>query len=183
MFFHELTFDTPQLAQFLARTANTQPPVEARIVLSFSSDEVEVISPQIFPREFALGIDCMSLDLRLSSLAQVCNSSFPEAFISKVEHLYIRGAQYSQGDIDDSQWLEVLHPFTGVKYLYLSRDFTSRMAPALQQELAGEILPSLQKLFLWDLHLSEPVQGAIGKFVAARQLAGRPIAVCQWDKQ
>jgi hypothetical protein len=178
-FFYQFIFDTPQLAQFVARSPNTQPPVEARIV--FSSGEVEVISPQILPREFVLGINCTRLDRRMSSLTQVCNSSFPEAFISKVEHLYICGAQYSQDYIEDSQWLEVLYPFTGVKYLYLSRDFTSRMAPALQ-ELVGEVLPSLQKLFLWDVHLSGPVQGAIGKFVAARQLAGHPVVVCQWDR-
>jgi hypothetical protein len=180
-FFYQLIFNTPQLAQFLARSPNTQPPAaEARI--SFSDNEVEIISPQILPRDFALAISCTRLDRRLSSLTQVCNSSFPEAFISKVEHLYIRGDPYWQDDIEDSQWMEVLHPFTSVKYLYLSGEFPSRMAPALQ-ELAGEVLPSLQKLFLSDLHLPEPVQVAIGKFVAARQLAGNPIAVCQWDRK
>ncbi|KAI0260331.1 hypothetical protein BGY98DRAFT_1119914 [Russula aff. rugulosa BPL654] len=105
----------------------------------------------------------------------------PEAFIPAVEHLYIYEIIFAtrwQDDIEDSQWLEVLHPFTAVKYLYLSREFTSRMAPALQ-ELAGEVLPSLQNLFLEDLLSSGgPVQGAIGKFVVARQLA-----VSYWDRE
>ena len=87
-----------------------------------------------------------------------------------------------QDDIEDNQWLDVLHPFTAVKYLYLSREFASRMAPALEK-LAGEVLPSLQNLFLEGLYPSGPVQGAIGKFVAARQLAGHPIAVSHWDKK
>ena len=99
-----------------------------------------------------------------------------------VEHLYIIDYRPRwQDDIVHSQWLEVLHPFTAVKYLHLPQRFVSRIVPALE-ELAGEALPSLQKLFMEDLHPSEPVQGAIEKFVAARQLASRPIAVSHWDK-
>ena len=182
--FHQLIFDTPQLAQFIGRTPNIRPPVEARIV--FSDRYVDITSPRTFPRTFVLGIRCRQSDWQLSSLPQVCSSSFPVAFIPTVEHLYICEGKYWQprwqNDIEDSQWLEVLRPFTAVKYLYLSHEFTSRIAPALQ-ELAGEVLPSLQTLFLEDLHPSRPasVQGAIGKFVAARQLAGHPIAVSHWD--
>ena len=131
-----------------------------------------------------LGISCRQSDWQLSSVTQVCSSSFPEAYISTVEHLYICEDKYMkprwEDDIEGSQWLEVLHPFTAVKYLYLSREFASRIVPALQ-ELAGEVLPSLQNLFLEDLHPSEPAQGAIGKFVAARQLASHPIAISHWD--
>jgi hypothetical protein len=178
-FFHKLIFDTPQLAQFIARTPNTQPPVEARIV--FSSRDVVVIFPRTFPRGFSLEISCGESDWQLSSLAQVCSSSYPKAFIPTVEHLHIDNAELDwQDDIEDSQWLEVLYPFTAVKYLYLSQELTSRIAPALQ-ELAAEVLPSLQNLFLEDIRPSGPIQGAIGKFVAARQLAGHPIAVSYWD--
>jgi hypothetical protein len=122
----------------------------------------------------------------LSSLAQVWSSSFAEAFTPTVELLYIhKFGPHWQDDIEDSQWLEVLHPFTAVKYLYLSREFASLIAPALQElaRVATEVLPSLQNLFLKDLHPSGPVQGAIGKFVAARQLNGHPIAVSQWDRE
>jgi hypothetical protein len=178
--FYQIAFDTPQIAQFVARSPITQPPVKARIVVSL--DEDKFISTQILPREIVLGISCAELDLWLPCLAQVCDSSFPEAFISKVEDLYICGHPYPQDDIEGNQWLEVLHRFNAVKYLYLSQGFTSRLAPALQH-LAGEALPSLQKLLLWDLHVSRPVREAIGKFVAARQLSGRPIVVCQWDRK
>ena len=177
-FFHQLIFDTPKLTQFIARTPNTQPPVEARI--AFSDRDVVVTCPGTFARSFSLGISCRQSDWRLSSLAQVCSLSFPEAFIPGVEVLYIYEHEYFQprwqDDIEDSQWLEALHLFTAVKYLYLSQELASRIAPALQ-ELASEVLPSLQNIFLEDLHPSVPVQGAIGKFVAARQLAGHHIAV------
>jgi hypothetical protein len=172
-FFHQLIFDTPQLARFVARTTNgTQPPVEARILFSFCNAEVT------FPwRRFSLTIKCRQLDWQLLSLAQVCSLSFPETFIPTVEHLYISNSDlHWQDDIEDSQWLEVFHPFTAVKYLYLSKGLASRIVHALQ-ELAGEVLPSLQNLILQDLHPSGPAQGAIEKFVAARQRTGHPIAV------
>ena len=183
-FLHQLIFDTPQLAQFVVRTPNTQIPVEARI--AFSSRDFVVTCPRTFARSFSLKISCIHLDWQLSSLTQVCNSSFPEAFIPTVEQLCIYEEKYLQPhwqhDIEDcSQWLELLHPFTAVKRLYLSREFTSHIAPALQ-EFVGDVLPSLEDLFLEDLHPSGPVHGAIGKFVAARQLSDHPIAVSYWDR-
>jgi hypothetical protein len=170
-FFHQLIFNTPQIARFVARSPNIQPPVEARIVFVFDTIVVT------FSTSFSLGIRSIRgnlSDLQLSSLAQICSSSSPEAFIPTVEHLYICGAQDWRVYIEDSQWLEVLRPFTAVKYLYLS----SRMAPPLQN-LAGEVLPSLQNLFLEDYR---PVLGlgAIRKFVDARQLVGHPITVSHW---
>jgi hypothetical protein len=190
MFFHQLIFDTPQLAQFLARTPNIQPPVEAGI--TFSDRYVEVTSPRTFPRKFMLGIRCRPSDWQLSSLAQVCSSSVPQVLVptGTVERLDICEMGYGlprwQDDIEDSQWLEVLHPFTALKELHVSREFLPRIAPAFQ-DLAGErvteVLPALQSLFLEGLNWypSGPVQEAIEKFVAARQLAGHPIAVSHWD--
>jgi hypothetical protein len=185
-FFHQLIFDNPQLVQFYARTPNIQPAVEAGIV--FFNDKVLITSPSTYPRNIEWRISCNQSDWQLSSLAQVCSSSLPEAFIPTVERLYIYENEYNrprwQDDIEDSQWLEVLQPFTALKDLHLSREFLPRIAPAFQ-ELAGErvteVLPALQSLFLEELHPSGPVWEAIEKFVAARQLAGHPIAVSHWD--
>jgi hypothetical protein len=186
MFFHQLIFDTPQLAQFVARTSNIQPepPVEAHITFR---REVAIASSWTVPRkfDFEFRISCRQSDWQLSSLTQICSSSFPEAFISTVEHLYICESKYVwQDDIEDSQCLEVLHPFTALKILHVSREFLPRIALAFQ-ELAGErvteVLPTLQSLFLEELPPSGPVREAVEKFVAARQLAGHPIAVSHWD--
>jgi hypothetical protein len=184
--FHQLIFDTPQLAQFLARTPIIQPPIEARIV--FSDFYVEVSSPRTLSRRFALRINCRQSDWQLSSLAQVCHSSFPQILIPMVEHLYICEGKYDrprwQDDIEVNQWLEVLNPFTALKDLHVSREFLPRISSVFQ-ELAGErvteVLPALQSLFLEELHSSGPDQEAIEKFVTARQLAGHPIAVSHWD--
>jgi hypothetical protein len=101
-----------------------------------------------------------------------------------VEQLSIRESILSklvwQDDIEDSQWLELLHPFTGVKDLYLSKEFSPGVARSLQ-ELGGggttEVLPSLQSLCLKELHSLEPFEQAIGKFVAARRLSNYPVDI------
>jgi hypothetical protein len=103
-----------------------------------------------------------------------------------VEHLFIHEQKYVslswQEDIETSQWLELLHPFTAVKDLYISREFTPRITPTLQDLVGGrvtEVLPALQTLFLEDT-LPSGVQETIDKFVAARELAGHRIAVSHW---
>ena len=78
-FFHYLILDTPQLAQFIGRTPKLQALDEAQVV--FSDRLVEITSRQTLSRSFALGISCRQSDWQLSSLAQVCRSSFPEFLI------------------------------------------------------------------------------------------------------
>ena len=79
-------------------------------------------------------------------LTQLCGSSFLRALILAVEHLYSLETGFSQprwqDDIESSRWLELLHPFTAVKDLYISSKFTPRIASALK-----EALPSLQNPF------------------------------------
>jgi hypothetical protein len=76
--------------------------------------------------------------------------------------------------------------FATVKDLYISREFTPRIAPALKKligETVTKVLPALRTLFLEEPSPSGPVQGAIEQFIAARQLASRPIAVSHWDRK
>jgi hypothetical protein len=105
-----------------------------------------------------------------------------------LEDLYIHERpsweSYWQDNVENTQWLELLRPFTDVKNLYLSKQFAPRIAPALQ-ELVGdrttEVLPTLQNIFLEELEPSGPIQEAIGQFVSARQVTGQPVAVSHWD--
>ena len=188
-FFHQLIFDTPQLAQFISRSNRRQkdgPPNEARVV--FSDSRVIVLLPEPFAYWLELEISCKQSDWQLSALAQVCSSSFPRDFIPTVEHLYIilelGFAQLRwQHDIENSQWLELLHPFTGVKKLFLSQNIAPRIAPALQEFVGGranEVLPALQSIHLEVLHPLGVVPEVIGQFVTARHLSGHPIAVIPW---
>lgn len=190
-FFHQPVFNTPQLARFISRTPTLRLHNQSQL-LCFSDWGASVIFPRAgtSDRALQLGILCEQSDWQLSSLAQVCTSSFPHAFIPTVEHLSVLEETHSpphwQDEIKKSQWLELLHPFTAVKNLYVSREFAPRIAPSLQELVGGratEALPALQKLFLEEIHLSRPVKKAIGKFVAARRLSDHPIAVSKWERE
>jgi hypothetical protein len=176
-FFHQLVFDTPQLTQFISRTPKFKTHNEAHMV--FSHRQVSVIFPQAFDGALELAISCRQPDWQLSSLAQ----SFPQALIPMVERLYIRlgfPRLYRQDNIDSSQWLELFHPFTAVKHLYLSQESVPSITAVLQElvgERVTEVLPALQVLYLEKPLSSGPVQEAIGQFVAERQLAGHPIII------
>ncbi|KAI0288901.1 hypothetical protein BC826DRAFT_650996 [Russula brevipes] len=131
----------------------------------------------------SLQIQCKATDWQLSSLAQFCDSPFPSLF--NIEHLEIGEEKYLrplhwQEDVEHTQWLEVLRPFTTVKNLSLSKEFIPRVVPALQ-ELSGDgtmgVLPALQSIFLPEVSLSGPVMEALGQFITARQLSGHPVVV------
>ena len=188
-FFHQLIFDTPQLVRFISRTPKFETN-DGECRLAFSSHHCSVTFPQTSDWTLTLVIRCTQTDWQLSSLAQICNSSFPQSPIHTVEHLYIFNFENftlnGQDDIENSQLLQLSHPFSTVKDLYISREFTPHIAPVFQ-ELVGEtvtgVLPALRTLFLEDPPTSSPVQKAIERFTAARQLARLPIAVSHWDRK
>jgi hypothetical protein len=189
-FFHQLIFNTPHLAQFISRSSRRQKDEaynEAHVF--FSNSHVHIWLPGPIGLGLELGISCRQSDWQLSAVAQVCSSSFPQAFIPTVEHLYIRedyileeGSSQAcwQDDIENSQWLELLHTFTAVKDLFLSQKFAPRIAPALQElvgERVDEVLPALQSIFWEGLHPGVVPEG-IRQFVTAR--ASHPIGVIPW---
>jgi hypothetical protein len=187
-FFHQVVFDTPQLVQFISCAPKLESYDEACIeffdlwaTITLSGRDNQGLRLRFF---------CEQSDRQLSSLAQFCASSFPQALIPMLEHLWILENEYLrpfwQG-VENTQWLELFHPFTTVKNLYLSRGIVPRIVPTLQ-ELAGErvteVLPNLQSIFLEDLQESRFVPETIRQFIAARQLrvSGSPIAISDWTR-
>ena len=83
--------------------------------------------------------------------------------------------------------LEVLHPFSAVKNLYLSKEIILCIAPTLRS-LTGnrmtEILPNLENILLEEGKPSRPFQELedIKQFFAARQLTGHPITTVPWQR-
>jgi hypothetical protein len=179
-FFNQIDFDTPRLAQFIKRT----PRLKKRDAHVQFSDYLARVTLAL--GTFDMAISCIEPDWQLSSIEQVCNSSFHH--LSMVEDLYI-DHQYSKpvwndAAIENSLWLQLLLPFAAVKNLYLSKEFAPGITAALQ-ELVGdriiEVLPSLQNIFVKGLEPSGPFQENIGQFVAARQLSNHPIAISDSD--
>jgi hypothetical protein len=177
-FFHQLISDSPRLTQFMSRTPKFKAHNEALVV--FSSYDVSVTLPHTSDAVLQFRISCSQSDRQLSSLAQVCSSSINQALISTIERLRIRNESHWQDDSENSQWLELFRPFTAVKHLYTSSKFLPHIAPALKElvgERVTEVLPALQTISLYGPLPPGPVQETIGQFVAARQLAGCPIAI------
>ena len=185
--FNDIHFDTLELNQFISRTPTLEAYNEAH--LTFYSREALVRLQSEGPdyRVVQVIILCQVSDWQLSSLAQISTLSL-HLFLT-MEDLYIYEDLDSpsdwKDDIENTEWFDLLLPFTAVKNLYLCKKFAPRIAPALQ-ELTGrrtaEVLPALKKLFLEGFRPSEPVQEGIAQFISARQLTNHTIAVSLWDR-
>ena len=190
-FFNQIIFNTPQFMQFISRTPRLKTFQKAHI--SFCSDRwvdlacVQLSSQTSGNGRLVVNVRCKELDWKVSSMEQVCTLSLPP--LSTLEDLYIVGyivRRHQQSDrqdnIEDALWLELLHPFTTVKNLYISEVFAPHIVHALQELVGGratEVLPTLQNIFLEYLRPWGPVWEGIEKFVAARQ---EPIAVSKWER-
>jgi hypothetical protein len=181
--FHQVTFETPQLAQFIGRIPHLRARDEARVL--FSDDKVSITLPGPFDQGLDLEVRCEQLDLQLAFVTQSCSSSFPQALITTVERLYIWYWPDDRPDnIENSKWLELLRPFSSVKGLYLSRELVPCIAATLQGltgERVTEVLPALQEILVEGIHPSGSDQDAFEPFIAARQLSDQTIAISDWD--
>jgi hypothetical protein len=127
--------------------------------------------------------DTWDPQLQLPSLVQACGSLFSP--FPSLEHLGIYKSAYwpfpLQYEVGNTQWMELLRPFFAVKGLVLDGPFVLSVASALQElvgERATEILPALQNIFLKGFQSSgAPAPEGITKFIAARELSGRPVIV------
>jgi hypothetical protein len=184
-FFNDIVFDTPQLMQFISRTPMSREFKKAHFSLRNREADLDFLSQTSDDGSLKVNILCRGLEWQLSSLEQVCTLCLPP--LSMLEDLYIYEVPYSppdwKDDIENGLWLQLLHPFTAVKNLYLSEEIALRIGPALQELAEGrttEVLPALQNIFLEGLESSGPVQEGIGKFVAARQVTSLPVVVSSW---
>ena len=187
-FFRQILLDISPLSRFLRCTAMLEELNEAHVVIGNDSIQVESLQPiPEFDNRSGLRIACEGMNDQTSSLVQVITSLFPSLYV--VEDLYIYGSEKSlkgwRDDTENTQWVEILRPFTAVKNLSVCKEFARRITPALQ-ELEGErvtdLLPALKNLWLDELEPTGRTQKAIKQFVAARRLLARPVAVSYWDR-
>jgi len=175
VFLHQLVFDTPQLLQFFSRANGFK--VHPRANVRFCGDFVRVSlysqTKTSSSREFTLLIKCRDTDWQLSSLAQFCSSFLPPLSTVQLLNLY-GGPTQSLDDMEVTQWLELLQPFTAVKNLYICDELAPHIVPALQGETG--VLLALKYLILDRRQSSGHVQEAIEGFTAERQLSGHPVA-------
>jgi hypothetical protein len=135
IFFHQDIFDTPQLAQFISRTPQLKTLDKARVHFLEVVQSYIIILGTCDQSFIHVEIQCGRLDLQLASLTKVCSLCFPQALINMVKCLYMECDW--PDDIDFNKWLELIHPFSAVKNLYLSQNFVLSFV-AILQDLVGE---------------------------------------------
>jgi hypothetical protein len=174
--FNQFDFDTPQLAQLIDRTPVLKAHDEARVVINDGT--VKVITCCDRPSTDDRGLLIIKKffrepNFRLSCLPWLSTSYLPS--LSTVESLYIHDDQYVELDwedqiqIESTEWLDFLRPYTAVKNLYLSDVFGPEIVRALQGSVGGRmtvVLPTLQAVFLECLQPGPVQEEDIGQFIA-----------------
>ena len=180
-FFNQIIFDTPQLYQFISRRPTLRTLKKGHIEINSKAIIVRFRSQTSVYGVLSVEILCRASEWQLSSLEQVCTSFLP--LLSTLEDLYIfanRVYPPRQDYVENTLWLELLHPFASVKNLYLCMRSVPRIVPPLQELVGGrttEVLPTLQNIFLEGVVPPGPVPRGIEKLVAARWLASHFVAV------
>ena len=184
-FFNQLILDISYLPRLIGFAESFQGSYRAEVVF-----QADIVTATFKPQEETVDsalliviISCRESDWQLSSLAQVCTSALPPSCTLELLDITedrVRRPHW-QDDMDHTQWLELLRPLTSLEELDMSRELVLRVAPALQglvDEEVMEVLPALHSVFIRDFWPSglELVRETIGKFLAARQTCGHPVA-------
>ena len=176
-------FQIAQLAKFLNRSVGLEmspySPTEVNLVNGGVTIKMfcdlnlpyEVWKPE--GRRATITIVYGWTDPQVSLIAENVNRF--SAILSTVVHLSLTWPEYEE--IDGIDWLHLLHPFSTVQTLHVSRILAREVASALEDipaERVTEVLPSLCLTYL------ERYPGSfleIEKFVAARKLSDSPVEV------
>ena len=190
-FFYDIDggFKVPELGQFINRTPILDANDEAHIIFEGDKALLRLRQSHPEPSDHIVEVHflCGLPHWQFSSL-QIFTSSL--CLFLTIENLYIDGnlrsaSEWNYGSIWNTEWLDLLLPFTAVKNLYVSEPLSPRIALVLQ-ELTGaritEVLPALQQVLLEGFQPSEPVQEGIAQFISARQLTNHPVAISAWHR-
>ena len=193
--FNQVNFHIPRLFEFVSRTEELGPLKRAKLYFDDYFAGLSIHHPDS-PQERGytrdgfpnVGVFCHAFDWKISFLVQICSQLSP--LLSSVEQLDIECNRINpldlQDDVDDTDWLDIFHPFISVQSLDI-RDLDVLIAPALQDltgERVMEVLPALRSLVVTDSS-SDPsgsVRHAIEPFITARHLFYRPVAVHRLEK-
>ena len=181
-------FQVPQLPMFIDRSVSSKGTPLRYARVGFYNHLVTIRkyrhahnSPPE-PHHDSTNIFCHGIDWQVWHIAQVV--SHFSATLSKVVHLNLRVEAWDSIQLegtDDVEWLHLLHRFPTVQTLHVCHRLAGHIALALEHiawETVAEVLPSLDLIYL----AGQPVS-SIEKFVAARQLSGRPVTVIDKEEE
>ena len=174
-------FQVPQLSHFIDRSVGPKltPLSRAQIIFSSYGVSFDLWRRVNYPRRKLFHdtsltvIGCEGIDWQVSHMAEFL--SHFSTTLPNVVHLELEampeGRQLQV--TDDVEWPHLLHQFSTVQTLHVSRELAGQVALALEEmtgEMAAEVLPSLDLIYL----AGQPAS-SIEKFVAVRQLSVHPV--------
>ncbi|KAH9073607.1 hypothetical protein EDB83DRAFT_84673 [Lactarius deliciosus] len=183
-FFSKFRTHASQLGQFINRIKMQKSHRRAEILYSERAISISFTQPAA-PTRLELQVSCkvLSRQLTVSYMAQICHGL--SASLLGVEHLRIDARQPPsvQGDGDRNDWLNLIRPFRGTKWIRVTggHSLSIVLASALRHSTKqdGTVLPALHKIYVREPEprYYAPVQEAVVSLVHSRSLSGQTIAV------
>jgi hypothetical protein len=174
-FFSQRTMDTSRLAEFINRIDMQKSHRWAAILSSKHAISISFTRPEV-PSRLELQISCKLLVRQLSHMAQICNGLSASL---GVEHLCItvpRPTSEQDGD-QREEWLNLVRPFRGTKWVYLAGEHLKNIVLAWQHSemrlpWREPVLPALYKLWIREPQPRyAPLRDAVVSFVHSRPLS------------
>ena len=183
LYFNQLVdFQVAQLPMFMGRSLGTKLTQFRHAQVSFHRGLVtfntspHANNPYPNPPYAIATVLCEGIGWQVSHMAQVLSHFSSTQF--NLVHLKLELEENCQLEgVDDVEWLHLLRQFSAVQTLCVSHELAGHVALALENiawETDAEALPSLALIYL----AGQPAL-SIEKFIAARQVSGRPMTVVE----
>jgi hypothetical protein len=179
-YFHRhASFRTAQLFEFINRS-------EEPLLRQFRRLDVRFVFDICLQVSHTIDITLRGTQWGLSHIVQLFDQFSTK--LCDVQHLSI--GNYRRGpEIGGNEWLQLLHPFTTVRTLYVSRLWVEQYHRPSREEITGkmgteeDVLPALGLLCI-DCPQAEFLT-FFENFVAYRRHSGRPLTTvrCDWEFQ
>ncbi len=180
-FFSRPTMDASQLGRFIKRIEMQESHHRADILSSGHAISISFTQPEA-PTRIVLQVSCKKLTRQLSYMAQICNGL--SVFLLGVEDLRISATQPSSGqdDSERQEWLNLIHPFRGIKWVHVAGNHSTNIVLALplrhSKMRCDTVLPAIHKLCIREPEPRyAPLREAVVSFMHSRRLSGHIIGV------
>jgi hypothetical protein len=181
--FNQLTFTVPCLSQFLLASENLR---FNAVKVVFNGDFVHfkaAHSKEIPPLQ--LQIKCGHLDWQVASVVQIFTTLSPVlSAVDEVTLSYVEHNQSSEwhNDISQTQWRELLRPFSNAKTLRVQDELIDQISRSLQSNDGELPLGLLANLKGVEYSGRSHAQGsAFTAFLNERHVAGQPVSLSLVD--
>ena len=174
-------FEVPQLSEFINRSEYLKKQTLSRrceLKLYHGTIEFHIAHATSYN---PLAIYCEALYWEISQITHVLGWISP--ILSDMVHFAIIFMPFKSEahTIDDIEWLQLLHLFSSLQTLFVSRDIAGDVSRALEDitgAMVTEVLPALDLLCLQD----QPVS-SVDKFIAIRRDSGHPVTVINTQEE